>query len=130
MNTNDRNVSTAEAPKGGSLETNVRTLLDRCPYTVRSREGGGEEDLTASLCITFIGMQNNLAAMATPAKTVQQPMSDEEAIAQLREDFQRKHRECEKAAHALAAATPVGRERNRAFDLYEIIRTAPREAQS
>ncbi|WP_298705885.1 hypothetical protein [Variovorax gossypii] len=48
----------------------------------------------------------------------------------LRDDFQRKHRECEKAAHALAAALPVGAERNRAFDLYEIIRTAPREARS
>jgi len=53
-----------------------------------------------------------------------------EELTRLREDFQRKHRECEKAAHAVAAATPVGPERNRAFDLYEIIRTAPREAQS
>jgi hypothetical protein len=50
-----------ETQEGGTLEENVRVLLDRCPHTVRSREGGGLEDLTASLVITFIKMQNALA---------------------------------------------------------------------
>lgn len=47
-------------PIGETMEDNVRILLDRCPYTVRSREGGGPEDLIGSLCITFIGMQSRL----------------------------------------------------------------------
>lgn len=50
------------------------------------------------------------------------------SLDQLRSDFWSKHRECEKAAYALAGALPVGAERERFFNLYEIIRTAPREA--
>lgn len=57
-------------------------------------------------------------------------MTEEEIIAQLKADFSAKHRECEKAAHALAGALPVGREREIAFAMYDIIRTAPREARS
>lgn len=127
---NTTNVAVAKVSTGETLEVNVRTLLDLCPYTVRSIEGGGEENLIASLCITFISMQNSLVAMTNAEQRARQPAPEEEAIARLREDFQRKHRDCEKAAHALAAATPVGPERNLAFDIYEIIRTAPREARS
>jgi hypothetical protein len=49
-----------ERPEGGTLEENVRALLDGCPYTVRSREGGGPESLAASLAITFLGMQRDV----------------------------------------------------------------------
>ena len=41
-----------------TLEANVKYLLDKCPFTVRCREGGGPEDLIGSLAITFIGMQD------------------------------------------------------------------------
>ena len=57
-------------------------------------------------------------------------MTEEEIITQLKADFSAKHRECEKAAYALAGALPVGREREIAFTMYDIIRTAPREARS
>lgn len=46
--------------KGGTLEENVRFLLDRCPYTVRQRPGGGVEDLVGTLVVTFLGMQKRL----------------------------------------------------------------------
>lgn len=41
-------------------EDNVKHLLDRCPYTVRSRPGGGPEILIESLVITFLNMQARL----------------------------------------------------------------------
>jgi len=50
-------------------------------------------------------------------------------IDQLKADFSHKHRECEKAAYALACELDVGTERNIAMELYEIIRTAPRAAR-
>jgi hypothetical protein len=46
--------------EGGTWEENVYFLLSQCPYAVRSREGGGSEDLLSSLCITFTGMQMRL----------------------------------------------------------------------
>lgn len=51
-----------------------------------------------------------------------------EEFEQLKADFWRKHRECEQAAYAVACAAPLGADRVRFFDLYEIIRTAPRAA--
>lgn len=50
-------------------------------------------------------------------------------IEELRQDFHHKHRECEKAAYALACELPVGLDREYFFNMYEIIRTAPREAR-
>ena len=55
--------------------------------------------------------------------------AQEVILEQLRADFRNKHRECEKAAHALACELPVGDERTIAFEQYEIIRTAPRVAR-
>jgi hypothetical protein len=49
-------------------EANAAYLLDRCPFTVRQRPGGGSEDLMASLVVTFMGMQHRLTALwAAPA---------------------------------------------------------------
>lgn len=39
---------------------NVEYLLKRCPHTIRSREGGGPENLLHSLIITFMGMEIKL----------------------------------------------------------------------
>ncbi len=44
----------------GTWEENVSLLLDRCPYTVRQREGGGPECLISTLVVTFTGMQMRL----------------------------------------------------------------------
>lgn len=57
------------------------------------------------------------------------PVPNVSKVDQLRADFSAKHRECEKAAHALACELEVGREREIAFEQYEIIRTAPRVAR-
>lgn len=56
-----------------SWEANAKYLLDRCPFTVRQREGGGPEDLKSSLVVTFQGMQMRLEghpmfAQAAPAQ--------------------------------------------------------------
>lgn len=39
---------------------NAAYLLDNCPYTIRVREGGGPEDLIASLVVTFMKMEHKL----------------------------------------------------------------------
>jgi hypothetical protein len=46
----------------------------------------------------------------------------------LRKAFQSAHRACEQAAYAWACAADLGRERERAFEIYENIRTATRIA--
>ena len=51
---------------------------------------------------------------------------EREQINILRTDAIAKLREAEKAWYALACALPVGRDRERAFDVYENVRTAPR----
>ena len=53
-------------------------------------------------------------------------MSNQEKIEQLRRDLWEKLRAAEQAAHALACETDIGPERDRAFVVYERIRTAPR----
>jgi len=45
-----------------SWGANAKHLLARCPYTVRQRPGGGPEDIKSSLVVTFMGMQQDLAA--------------------------------------------------------------------
>jgi hypothetical protein len=55
-------------------EANAAYLLDRCPFTVRQRPGGGSEDLMASLVVTFMGMQHRLTALwAAPAAESPEP---------------------------------------------------------
>ena len=49
-----------QAAQPDGWEANVSYLLEKCPYTVRQRPGGGEEDLIASLVVTFQGMQMRL----------------------------------------------------------------------
>ncbi len=48
---------------------NVGFLLNACPHTIRSREGGGAENLIQSLVLTFNAMQHRLttAAASLPA---------------------------------------------------------------
>lgn len=41
-----------------SWEANAQYMLERCPYTVWQRLGGGPVDLKATLVVTFLGMQN------------------------------------------------------------------------
>lgn len=53
-----------------------------------------------------------------------------EEFEQLKTNFWQKHRECEQAAYAAACAAPLGADRVRFFELYEIIRTAPRAVAS
>lgn len=43
-----------------SWEANAQQLLERCPFTVWQRPGGGPVDLKASLVVTFMGMQSRL----------------------------------------------------------------------
>ena len=47
-----------------------------------------------------------------------------------KEQLMKLHRELEKAAYEYASSLDIGNERIVAFNFYEIIRTAPREAQS
>lgn len=57
-------------------EANAVYLLDRCPFTVRRRPGGGPEDLLASLVVTFMGMQRRLTApRAAPAAESREPLT-------------------------------------------------------
>lgn len=63
----------------GTWEENASYLLDRCPYTVRQREGGGPECLISTLIVTFTGMQMRLqkdpmfAKPQQPAPAAQEP---------------------------------------------------------
>lgn len=52
----------AEHEGPDSWEANAKHLLARCPYTVRQCPGGGPEDIKSSLVVTFMGMQQDLAA--------------------------------------------------------------------
>jgi hypothetical protein len=47
---------------GDGWEDNAQYLLNRCPHTIRSREGGGAESLLDSLILTFTKMERMLAA--------------------------------------------------------------------
>jgi hypothetical protein len=53
-------------------EANARYLLDRCPHTIRVREGGGPEDLMQSLVVTFRAMEQK-SAQPEPAEGGQAP---------------------------------------------------------
>ncbi|MBT9493884.1 MAG: hypothetical protein IV107_16415 [Paucibacter sp.] len=70
----------------GTWEENVSHLLDRCPYTVRQREGGGPECLISTLVVTFTGMQMRLqkdpmfAKPRQPAPAAQEPLGEREQI--------------------------------------------------
>lgn len=66
-----------------SWEANAQYLLDKCPFAVRQREGGGSEDLKASLVVTFQGMQMRLQGhpmfakpAPAPVLTSAQPLSE------------------------------------------------------
>ena len=52
-------------PKGDGWVENAKSLLERCPFAVQVREGGGPEELLASLVVTFQGMQDRLTQKAT-----------------------------------------------------------------
>lgn len=43
-----------------SWEANAQDMLERCPYTVWQRPGGGPVDLKATLVVTFQAMQMRL----------------------------------------------------------------------
>jgi hypothetical protein len=53
-----------------SLLANVRVLLDQCPDTIRCREGGGLEDETSSLVLTFTKMQSELSRLRAELASV------------------------------------------------------------
>lgn len=46
--------------EGGTWVENAQVILDRCPYTVWQRPGGGPVDLLSTLAVTFVGMQRRL----------------------------------------------------------------------
>lgn len=52
------NIDALHAIEAGldSWEANAQHMLDRCPYTVWQRPGGGPVDLKATLIVTFMGM--------------------------------------------------------------------------
>lgn len=56
----------------------------------------------------------------------EEPISEEQKLTNLRSAAIDKLRDAEKAAYAYFCACPVGRERERAADVYENIRTAAR----
>ena len=66
-----------------SWEANAQYLLDKCPFTVRQREGGGSEDLKASLVVTFQGMQMRLQGHPMFAKPAPAPVMQGEPVAWL-----------------------------------------------
>lgn len=39
---------------------NAKYLLDSYPGAIRVREGGGDEDLLSSLCVTFIKLRDKI----------------------------------------------------------------------
>ena len=53
-----------------SWEANAQYLLDRCPYTVWQRPGGRPLDIKSTLVVTFMGMQQKLAASPKPQQAV------------------------------------------------------------
>lgn len=55
-----RQDETSAQPAGDSWEDNAKYLLDRCPFTIRVREGNGPENLLSSLVVTFQGMERRL----------------------------------------------------------------------
>ena len=65
-----------EEVKGGTLEENVKILLDKCPFTVRDMSGDytgsmGVESLSGSLSITFLGMQQEVTRLKEQLATTQ-----------------------------------------------------------
>lgn len=53
----------------------------------------------------------------------------DQPVEQLKQQAMQKLKEAEKALYAYACECEVGTEREYAFNLYEIVRTAPREAR-
>lgn len=53
----------AETIEVGTWEENVEYLLSRCKYTIRVREGGGQENLISSLIVTFMKMEIVIAKL-------------------------------------------------------------------
>jgi len=51
---------TSAEPKGDGWRENAEYLLQRCPHTIRVREGGGPENLLSSFVLTFQKMQGLL----------------------------------------------------------------------
>jgi len=61
----ERQIAANLAADPDSLESSVKYLLEKCPYTVRDMSGertGARwlEDLTGSLVLTFMGMEHRL----------------------------------------------------------------------
>lgn len=52
-------------------EANFRYLLERCPHTLRSRQGGGAENLMESAVLTFTRMEHALSATPEPQRQAQ-----------------------------------------------------------
>lgn len=75
------------APSGVTWEENVEALLARCPHTIRSREGGGPEDLIASLVLTFTVMQQLLASAQPPSTQPVQQEPCRQALADISSRF-------------------------------------------
>lgn len=76
---------------GGTLEDNVKCLLDQCRLTVRDMSGErtgsrGVEDLAGSLSITFLGMQRRLsdaqAALAAQAASHEKQLNAQKSLIQ------------------------------------------------
>lgn len=58
---NAKENSTIQNPsKADGWDENVQYLLNRCPYTIWQRPGGGQVDMLSSLIVTFLGMQQKL----------------------------------------------------------------------
>ena len=69
----------AEHEGPDSWEANAKHLLARCPYTVRQCPGGGPEDIKSSLVVTFMGMQQDLAAERRKVDALQCRVEDLES---------------------------------------------------
>lgn len=62
------------------LEEGIEAALKACPYAIRVREGGGPENLAASLAVTFSKMQHRIAELeATTIGNIQDFASDMQA---------------------------------------------------
>lgn len=66
----------ASAADPDSWEENARHMLDDCPFTIRQRPGGGNEDLKSTLVVTFRAMQMRLAAAIAAATTTSMPQAE------------------------------------------------------
>lgn len=110
--------------------------MERVGETGERIFGLGEPSGSAPDIFESMGM-TTVSAQSLSILTPQEPSSicgggvgysEEAQIEALRKAFWDAHRAAERAAHALFAALPVGRERERAAEIYENIRLAPRVA--